>query len=47
MSGQKLRDAFAYPFKVLRDIFANTPFVPEPEFRRFELNALTPDSCNS
>jgi hypothetical protein len=40
MSGQKLRDAFVYPFKVLRDIFANPPFVPEPEFRRFDLNAL-------
>ena len=40
MSDRKLRDAFAYPFKVLRDIFANPPFVPEPEFTHFDLNAL-------
>ena len=29
------RDLFAYPFKVLRDIFTNPPFMPEPEFTRF------------
>jgi hypothetical protein len=40
MSDGKIRDAFAYPFKVLRDIFINPPFVPEPEFTRFNLNAL-------
>jgi hypothetical protein len=40
MSDRKIRDAFAYPFKVLRDIFTNPPFVPEPEFTRFDLNAL-------
>jgi hypothetical protein len=34
------RDLFAYPFKVLRDIFTNPPFMPEPEFTRFDLNAL-------
>jgi hypothetical protein len=45
MSGQKLRDAFAYPFKVLHDIFANPPFVPEPEFTRFDLNALRDENA--
>jgi hypothetical protein len=40
MSDRRLRDAFAYPFKVLRDVFTNPPSVPEPEFTRFDLNAL-------
>jgi len=35
-----VRDAFAYPFKVLRDVFTDPPFVPDPEFTRFHLNAL-------
>jgi hypothetical protein len=36
----RARDAFAYPFKVLRDVFTDPPFVPEPEFKRFDLTAL-------
>jgi hypothetical protein len=40
MSDRKLTDAFAYPFKVLRDIFTNPPSVPEPEFTHLDLNAL-------
>ena len=47
MSGRKLRDAFAYPFKVLRDIFTNPPFVPEPEFTRFDLNALRDENTEN
>jgi len=36
----RVRDAFAYPFKVLRDVFTDLPSVPDPEFTRFDLNAL-------
>ena len=36
----KVRDAFAYPFKVLRDVFTNPPSMPDPEFKRFDLHAL-------
>ena len=36
----KVRDAIAYPFKVLRDVFTDPPFVPDPEFTRFDLSAL-------
>ena len=36
----RVRDALAYPFKVLRDVFTDPPFVPDPEFTRFDLNAL-------
>jgi hypothetical protein len=43
----KLRDAFAYPLKVLRDIFINPPFVPEPEFTRFDLYALRGENTAS
>jgi hypothetical protein len=39
-SDWRVRAAFAYPFKVLRDIFTDPPFAPEPEFTRFDLNAL-------
>ena len=36
----RARDAFAYPFKVLRDVFTDPASVPDPEFTRFDLNAL-------
>jgi hypothetical protein len=36
----RLRDAFAYPFKVLRDLFNDPPFASDPEFTPFNLNAL-------
>jgi len=39
-SDWSVRDVFAYPFKVLREVFTDPPFVPEPEFTRFDLNAL-------
>jgi hypothetical protein len=26
----RVRDAFAYPFKVLRDVFTDLPSVPDP-----------------
>jgi hypothetical protein len=39
-SGQSARDPFAYPFKVLRDMFTDTRFVPDQEFARFDLTAL-------
>ena len=36
----KVRDAFAWPFKVLQDAFTNPPSVPDPEFTRLDLHAL-------
>jgi hypothetical protein len=36
----RVRDSFAYPFKVLGDVFTDLRSVPEPEFTRFDLNAL-------
>ena len=36
----RVRDAFAYPFKVLGDVLTDSPFVPDPEFTRFEVSAL-------
>jgi hypothetical protein len=36
----KVRDAFAWPFKTLRDAFTNPPSVPDPEFTRLDLDAL-------
>ncbi|MBV9490827.1 MAG: hypothetical protein JO069_14080 [Verrucomicrobia bacterium] len=36
----RVRDALAYPFKVLRDVFTDPPFVPDPEFTRIDLDAL-------
>ena len=36
----RVREAFAYPFKVLRDVFTDPPSVSDPEFTRFDLNAL-------
>ena len=46
-SGGSVRDVFAYPFKVLRDIFTDPPFAPEPEFTRFDLNALRDSGASS
>jgi hypothetical protein len=36
----RVRDAFAWPFKVLRDRFTDPPIVPDPKFTRFDLGAL-------
>ncbi|MBV8276725.1 MAG: hypothetical protein JO170_15905 [Verrucomicrobia bacterium] len=36
----KVRDAFAWPFKVLGDVFTHHPLVPDPEFTGFDLKAL-------
>jgi len=36
----KVRDAFAWPFNVLHDAFANPHSVPDPEFTRLDLDAL-------
>ena len=36
----KVRDAFAWPFKALHDVFANPHSVPDPEFTRLDLDAL-------
>jgi hypothetical protein len=36
----RVRDAFGYPFKVLREVFTDPPFVPDPEFTRLDLSAL-------
>jgi hypothetical protein len=40
ISERGVRHVFAYPFKVLRDMFTDPPFVPEPEFTSFDLSAL-------
>ena len=36
----KVWDAFAWPFKVLGDVFTDHPIVPDPEFTGFDLKAL-------
>jgi hypothetical protein len=36
----KVRDAFAWPFKVLGDAFTEQPSVPDPEFTGVDLKAL-------
>jgi hypothetical protein len=40
ISDLRLRDMFEWPFKVLHDLFANPPFVPDAEFRPFDLQAF-------
>jgi hypothetical protein len=35
-----MRGPFAWPFKVLRDLFSNPPFVADPEFARIDMDAL-------
>ena len=36
----KVQDAFAWPFKVLGDLFTDRPFVPDSEFKGLDLSAL-------
>jgi len=36
-SDQSERSPFAYPFKVLRDVFTDPPSVLDQEFARFEV----------
>lgn len=47
MSDRSVRRVFAYPFKVLRDMFTDPPFVPEPEFTSLDLNALRGEDSES
>ena len=35
-----MQGPFAWPFKVLRDLFAEPPFVADPDFTPFDLDAL-------
>ena len=35
-----MQGPFAWPFKVLRDLFYNPPFVADPEFTPFDIDAL-------
>jgi hypothetical protein len=35
-----MQGPFAWPFKVLRDLFRNPPFVAEPEFTPFDIASL-------
>jgi hypothetical protein len=51
----RMQGPFISPFKVLRDLFHNPPFVADPEFTPFDIGALrckltrpsqdTPPSC--
>lgn len=34
------QELFAWPFKVLHDLFHKPPFVADPEFTRFDFDAL-------
>jgi hypothetical protein len=36
----RMQGPFAWPFKVLRDLFRCPPFVADPEFTPFDLDAL-------
>jgi hypothetical protein len=36
----RMQGPFISPFKVLRDLFDNPPFVADPEFTPFDLGAL-------
>jgi hypothetical protein len=36
---------FAWPFKVLHDLFCNPPFVADPEFTPFEIDAVQAKSA--
>ena len=36
----RMQGPFAWPFKVLRDLFRSPPFVPDPEFTPFDVDAL-------
>ena len=47
VSDLRLRDMFEWPFKVLHDLFANPPFVPDAEFKPFDLKALSERSVAS
>jgi hypothetical protein len=35
-----MQGPFSSPFKVLRDLFNSPPFVPDPEFAPFDMDAL-------
>jgi hypothetical protein len=35
-----MQGPFAWPFKVLHDLFSNPPFVADPEFTSFDIEAL-------
>jgi hypothetical protein len=36
----RMQGPFAWPFKVLHDLFSNPPFVADPEFTSFDIDAL-------
>jgi hypothetical protein len=36
----RMQGPFAWPFKVLRDLFSCPPFVADPEFTPFDVGAL-------
>lgn len=36
----RVQGPFAWPFKVLRDLFRSPPFVADPEFTPFDMDAL-------
>lgn len=38
--GPRTPGIFAWPFKVLHDLFRNPPFVADPEFTPFDIDAL-------
>jgi hypothetical protein len=40
VSDPRMQGPFAWPFKVLRDLFRNPPFVADPEFTPFDIDAL-------
>ena len=40
MTGREVHELFAWPFKVLHDLFHNPPSVADPEFTPFDINAL-------
>ena len=36
----RMQGPFAWPFKVLHDLFSNPPFVADSEFTSFDIDAL-------
>jgi hypothetical protein len=40
ISDPRMQGPFAWPFKVLHDLFNSPPFVSDPEFTPFDMDAL-------
>jgi hypothetical protein len=46
VSDPRMQGPLAWPFKVLRDVFRNPPFVADPEFSPFQVDILKRKPAN-